>query len=96
MNTIGKGWESDAPEDENARASRKYPSIAVDDAAPDGAWLHVFAEDESEDDWSVWLNAGDTDFSGMCIGTGATRDEAVADAVNGLEEAVARLQGPAW
>ncbi len=91
MNTIGKGWE--AVEHENDRASRKYPSV---DLAGTHMSLHVFQRDEDSDPpWLVWLNV-DCDFTGLCIACGSTRDEAVADAVKGLEAAVARLQGPAW
>ncbi len=51
-----------------------------------------------EGDWSVWISLPDhhpiRDPFGFIIGSGATRDEAVADAVKGLELLVDRLQGP--
>jgi hypothetical protein len=53
--------------------------------------LHVF----HEGDWQVWLNPyrfGHPD--GLCVGTGDTRDEAVANAVKTLEEMTALLQQP--
>jgi len=45
--------------------------------------------------WAVWLNSeiGD-DYSGLCIGCGQTRDEAVSNAVGALEAAVEALQQP--
>jgi hypothetical protein len=58
--------------------------------------LHVFQQDGPPRpyEWAVWLNTGVSDFDGLCIGIGATRDEAIADAVKVLEWATERLQGP--
>jgi hypothetical protein len=50
----------------------------------------------SEGDWEVWLQlAGDVEppsGNTICIGTGATRNEAIADAVRDLEDVVEQLQ----
>ena len=50
------------------------------------------------DDWDVWMNLDDgtTAPGGLSfvIGSGATRDEAVADAVKDLEAALDQLQQP--
>jgi hypothetical protein len=50
------------------------------------------------EDWAVWISLEDsdplTDAFWFVIGSGATRDAAVADAVATLEEAVERLQSP--
>ena len=42
----------------------------------------------------VWLNTGVTDYDGLCIGTGDTRDAAVGDAVAALEWLTEALQRP--
>jgi hypothetical protein len=50
------------------------------------------------EDWAVWISLPKhdplTDRWGFVIGSGATRDAAVADAVATLEQAVERLQSP--
>lgn len=55
----------------------------------------VFA---SESNWQVWVTLEDhnpiRDAFGFCIGTGKTRDAAVADAVKDLEGATEVLQSP--
>lgn len=81
------------PEDQQERAMtdvdearEKYPSVLVE-----GHLLHVcFIFDE----WQVWLNTEDAEFTGLCVAVGATRDEAVESAVKVLEAVVERLQGP--
>lgn len=49
-------------------------------------------------DWDVWISLPNhdpiKDVFGFAIGVGDTRDAAVADAVQALEEAVERLQAP--
>ena len=57
----------------------------------DGRSLHVAQRDGF---YEVWLNTEVSDFDGMHIGEGSTRDIAVADAVKTLEGAVAFLQQP--
>lgn len=54
--------------------------------------LRIF--DDALYGWQVWLDAEVDDFSGLCIGAGATRDDALADAVRKLEEALCILQEP--
>jgi hypothetical protein len=54
---------------------------------------------EAGRDWNVWItlpgcDALEDSFGFIC-GTGNTRDQAVADAVRGLEDALERLQAPA-
>jgi hypothetical protein len=43
-------------------------------------------------DWDVWLEPYDGKLVGVCVGGGATRDEAVQCAVDALETALAKLQ----
>ena len=57
----------------------------------DSHTLHIIQQGDLG--WLVWLN-NDVDFSGLCIGTGTTRTEAVASAVKALEDAVEVLQRP--
>ena len=56
------------------------------------------AESVTETEWHVWvqMEAGDPRRMGgsFIIGAGATRDEAVASAVQDLEAALEELQGP--
>lgn len=53
---------------------------------------------EGDADWHVWMSLEDhdplDDAFGFIIGSGETRDAAVADAVASLEAATARLQSP--
>jgi hypothetical protein len=53
----------------------------------------------SDNDWSVWMSLPDhdpiEDAFGFVVGSGETREEAVADAVAVLQEATRRLQAPA-
>lgn len=55
-----------------------------------GHLIHIFRNG----DWEVWVNCEDQNFSGLCVGTGSTRDEAVAEAVTALEAIVELLQRP--
>lgn len=57
----------------------------------DGRMLHVAVRDGF---FEVWLNTEVSDFDGIHVGEGETRDAAVADAVKTLEAAVAALQRP--
>src|ERR1041385_4304153 len=57
----------------------------------DGRVLHVAERDGF---FEVWLNTEVSDFDGIHVGEGETRDAAVADAVKTLEAAVAALQQP--
>jgi len=57
----------------------------------DGRILHLAKRDGF---FEVWLNTEVSDFDGIHIGEGETRDAAVADAVKTLEGAVAALQRP--
>ncbi len=45
-------------------------------------------------EFAVWLDTEVADHDGLCIGLGATRDEAVAQAVKDLEARLAELQMP--
>lgn len=54
--------------------------------------LHIFGDED--DGYEVWINTGVCDFDGICVGCGATRQEAIADAVLALERGVELLQGP--
>jgi hypothetical protein len=71
--------------DANDLASENYPAVDVF-----GHRLHVFFDG----DWNVWLNTEASDFDGLCIGVGATRSAAIAQAVRALEAVVEVLQGP--
>lgn len=66
------------------RASKQYPSIPVE-----GCALHVFG---LEGGWQVWLNTEVQDFDGLCIGTGTSRNGAIAEARKVLEACVEVLQ----
>jgi hypothetical protein len=52
-----------------------------------GNWLHVL---KYEDSWQVFLNS--TDVDEIYLGGGPTRDAAVAEAVETLEEAIGKLK----
>ncbi len=45
-------------------------------------------------EFAVWLDTEVVDHDGICLGLGATRDAAVADAVADLEARLAELQLP--
>lgn len=47
---------------------------------------------ENENDWEVWLNTTVSDFDGLCVGSGVSRAQAIADAVELLELITARLR----
>lgn len=47
---------------------------------------------EDEDNWQVWLNPDKSRYNGLCIGEGPTKNEALADAVVGLEQTLDFLQ----
>lgn len=54
--------------------------------------LHIF--EERDGGFRVWINTGVADFDGICIGTGLTYDQAIADAVEVVEWMESMLQGP--
>lgn len=78
--------QQDAAMGRTEQASEQFPSVAVE-----GCSLHVC---QIDGEWEVWLNNEDHDFTGLCVSTGETRDEAVAAAVKILEAAVEQLQQP--
>lgn len=65
-------------------ASKDYPATELGT----GQRLHVCYVGGG---WEVWLNRASVDFDGLVIGTGETRDEAIAEAVRALEAAEAHL-----
>jgi hypothetical protein len=71
----------------NDQASRRFPPTLIE-----GHLVHVCQW--GCDDWQVWLNTEVADFDGLCIGSGSTRDEALAVAVKALEAVVDFLQQP--
>lgn len=80
----------DAIVDSLDRASVTFPAVEVGR----GHSLHVFQAEYLSRDWEVWLNTEVADFDGLCIGSAATREAAVAAAVEVLETALALLQRP--
>jgi hypothetical protein len=58
----------------------------------------LLIHEETGDDWQVWISLDDhdplNDPFGFIIGTGKTRDAAVADAVRDLEAILEQLQAP--
>jgi hypothetical protein len=71
-------------------ATRDYPAVEL----ASGCSLHVFEMPAGGGSWDVWLNTADATFTGVCVAVGMGRDEAVANAVQVLEEALAKLQEP--
>jgi hypothetical protein len=57
----------------------------------DGNRTHIVSE--AEKDFEVWLNTDISDFDGLCIGCGQTRQDAVNDAVSVLRQALQKLTG---
>lgn len=51
----------------------------------EGLLLHVFKNDEFDEDYEVWWNMS-SDFDGRCIGSGGTRKEAIDDAYRTLSQ----------
>lgn len=81
-------------QDENSEGGAE-PAGSVDEIsqhiAVDGVGLHIFNDEFERCD--VWLTTDMVqDFDGVWIGSGATRDAAVADAVLTLQACVDRLQ----
>jgi hypothetical protein len=62
----------------------KFPAVLVA-----GHLLHVFQEG---DDWSVWINTEDMEFTGLCVGVGATREDAALQAIVVLEAIIDKLR----
>lgn len=56
----------------------------------DGNRVHITSEQAG--DFEVWLNTGVSDFDGLCIGCGPTREQAVWDAAIVLEQASRALR----
>jgi len=50
--------------------------------------VHVFEEYEG---WEVWLDLIE-DHDGLCVGSGATKQAALEEAVHALEQAIATIQ----
>ncbi len=71
----------------NDMIAELYPAVLVE-----GHLVHVFQENGRH--WQVWVNTEDLEFTGLCVGTGETRDEAIAVAVKALEAIVEHLQSP--
>lgn len=80
-------YEQDAVMERVERACEGFPTRELD-----GASLHVCMMGEQ---WQVWLNCEDSEFTGLCVSIGGTRQAAIADAVRILESAVDALQEPA-
>lgn len=55
--------------------------------------IHIVSE--SPNDYEVWLNSDVGDFDGLCIGYGVSREAAVADAIDVLEQGARALRGEA-
>lgn len=70
----------------------KTPSLSI---GSESALLITHAAD---DDWNVWISLPDhdpvEDSYGFIVGSGSTRDDAVASAVRDLETLLERLQSP--
>lgn len=79
--------EQDAAMERVDRAREGFPTRELD-----GASLHVCMMGE---EWQVWLNCEQSEFTGLCVSIGLTRQAAVTDAVRILEAAVDALQEPA-
>jgi len=62
-----------------------------------GYELHIFS---NGGDWEVWLNTEITDYDGLCVGTGRTREDAQRDAAQVFSRAYTRLReriaGDVW
>lgn len=62
------------------------------------AFPSLLISSAGDHDWSVWISLPDhdpiRDPYGFVIGGGATREEAIADAVASLQDATRRLQAP--
>lgn len=52
----------------------------------------VIHGNEGEPLWEVWLNTDESDFDGLCIGSGTTRELAVEYAIATLSPALNWLQ----
>lgn len=55
--------------------------------------VHIVSE--TPNDYEVWLNTDVGDFGGLCIGCGVSREAAVADAIDVLEQGARALRGEA-
>lgn len=86
------GWHVRGNEERRHHASRE--PLNSERIELGGHALHIFQDAMDEGSWLVWLNTEASDFDGLVLGVGATRDEAVAAAVNAVEMIEAALQGP--
>lgn len=84
---------SSLPEEQQAavmadcdRAMEEHPSVLINQASHR---LHVF---EMGGGWEVWLNCADTDFTGVCLSAGKTRQVAVHQAMMVLLAALTEVQ----
>lgn len=91
---MSKGWFRKGDEERRHHVSREpepeseeFHEIGV------GYQLHIFKAEE-DGEWVVWLNTEASDFDGLVIGKGKTRQEAVAEAMKVVEAMEAVLQGP--
>lgn len=72
---------------QNDLASQEYPSVLIA-----GHLVHLSCKDG---EWELWINCEDADFTGVCIGVGQTRDEALAMGIRVIEAIGAHLQNGA-
>lgn len=75
--------QQDAAMSATRAASDTYPSVLIE-----GHLVHVCL---NADEWEVWINCEDMDFTGLCIGVGLTRDIALKEALRALESIVEHL-----
>lgn len=88
------GWHARGDTERRHHPAREDDATNEERATvPDAHSLHVF-QDASAGDWCVWLNTDVSDFDGLTLSIGRTRDEAVAQAVAVLERAAEALQQP--
>lgn len=81
------------PKPEIEKAKPKRPSGEFYGMPPHAQpELHVYREDDGG--YAVWLNTGVANFDGLCIGTGASRQAAITEAVAVAEWIENMLQGP--
>lgn len=62
---------------------------------PDRGQPELHLVEDPDGHWEVWLNTGVSDYDGLVIGVGDTRDDAIRDAVGVAEWAERELQQPA-
>jgi hypothetical protein len=89
------GWHKHADGTERLHHVSREPKETTEERASilDAHNLHIFQDGGDGGDWVVWLNTEVSDFDGLVIGIGKTRDEAVAQAVAVVECIERTLQG---